>query len=104
MAADKDGDPVPNTGLRSDLLMIDSCRVLFHHFDRFLAEYEDRFERETMDYLEFIARVTAHIPDQGHVMVRYYGQNANAHRGKATSWGVWSRKTPGFDEMWDRSQ
>ena len=22
------------------------CRVLFHHFDRFLAEYEDRFERE----------------------------------------------------------
>jgi len=21
-------------------------RVLFHHFERFLAEYEDRFERE----------------------------------------------------------
>ncbi len=34
--------------------------------------------QETMDYLEFIARVTAHIPDKGQVMVRYYGLNANA--------------------------
>ena len=25
------------------------------------------------DYLEFIARVTLHIPDKGQVMVRYYG-------------------------------
>jgi len=30
-------------------------------------------EQETMDYLEFIARVTSHIPDKGQVMVRYYG-------------------------------
>jgi len=44
-------------------------RVLFHHFDRFLAEYETRFERETMDYMEFIARVTSHIPDKGQVAV-----------------------------------
>jgi hypothetical protein len=28
-------------------------------------------EQETMDYLEFIARVTSHIPDKGHVMVRF---------------------------------
>ena len=35
-----------------------------------------------MDYLEFIARVTSHIPDKGQVMVRYYGLYANAHRGK----------------------
>jgi len=35
-----------------------------------------------MDYLEFIARVTSHIPDKGPVMVRYYGLYANAHRGK----------------------
>jgi len=35
-----------------------------------------------MDYLEFIARVTYHIPDRVQVMVRYYGLNANAHRGK----------------------
>ena len=30
-------------------------------------------EVEAMDYLEFIARVTSHIPDKGQVMVRYYG-------------------------------
>jgi hypothetical protein len=36
-----------------------------------------------MDYLEFIARVTSHVPDKGQVMVRYYGLYANAHRGKA---------------------
>jgi hypothetical protein len=35
-----------------------------------------------MDYLEFIARVTSHIPDNGQVTVRYYGLYANAHRGK----------------------
>jgi hypothetical protein len=29
-------------------------------------------ESERMDYLEFIARVTSHIPDKGQVMVRYY--------------------------------
>jgi len=39
-------------------------------------------ETETMDYLEFIARVTSHIPDKGQVTVRYYGLYANAHRGK----------------------
>ena len=36
-------------------------------------------ELETMDYLEFIARVVSHIPDRGQVMVRYYGLYANAH-------------------------
>ena len=39
-------------------------------------------ESERMDYLEFIARVTSHIPDKGQVMIRYYGMYANAHRGK----------------------
>jgi len=42
----------------------------------------DGAEQETMDYLDFIARVTSHIPDKGQVMVRYYGLYANAHRGK----------------------
>jgi hypothetical protein len=41
-----------------------------------------RAEEEWMDYLEFIARVTSHIPDKGQVMVRYYGLYSNAHRGK----------------------
>jgi hypothetical protein len=43
---------------------------------------EDGAKQERMDYLEFIARVTSHIPDKGQVMVRYYGLYANAHRGK----------------------
>ena len=40
-----------------------------------------------MDYLEFIARVTSHIPDKGQVMVRYCGLYANAHRGKMKKTG-----------------
>ena len=39
-------------------------------------------EVERMDYLEFIARVTSHIPDKGQAMIRYFGLYANAHRGK----------------------
>jgi len=39
-------------------------------------------EVERIDYLEFIARVTSHIPDKGQVTVRYYGLYGNAHRGK----------------------
>jgi hypothetical protein len=35
-----------------------------------------------MDYLEFIARVTSHIPNKGQVMIRYHGLYSNAHRGK----------------------
>jgi hypothetical protein len=39
-------------------------------------------EMARMDYLEFIARVTSHIPEKGQVTVRCYGLYANAHRGK----------------------
>jgi hypothetical protein len=39
-------------------------------------------DQEKMDYLEFIARVTSHIPDKGQVTVRYFGLYANAYRGK----------------------
>ena len=34
-----------------------------------------------MDYLEFIVRVSSHIPDKGQVMICYYGLYANAHKG-----------------------
>jgi len=44
---------------------------------------KDPQEVERLDYLEFIARVTSHIPDKGQVTVRYYGLYANVHRGKA---------------------
>ena len=39
---------------------------------------QDAAEQETMDYLEFIARVTAHIPDKGQATMRYHGLYANA--------------------------
>ncbi len=48
----------------------------------------DRAEQEAMEYLEFIGRVTSHIPDKGQVMVRYYGLYANAHRGKVRKGGL----------------
>jgi hypothetical protein len=39
-------------------------------------------EMERMDYLEFIARTTSHIPDKGQVTVRYFGLYANAPSGE----------------------
>jgi hypothetical protein len=45
-------------------------------------------EQESMDYLEFIARMTSHIPDKGQVMVRNYGLYANAYRGKVMKAGA----------------
>jgi hypothetical protein len=38
--------------------------------------------------LDFIARFTAHIPDKGQVMIRYYGLYSNAHRGKERKRGL----------------
>lgn len=38
-------------------------------------------ELERMDYLEFIALVSFHIPDKGQVTVRSYGIYASSHRG-----------------------
>jgi hypothetical protein len=37
---------------------------------------------ETVDPLEFLARVTAHIPDKHQVLTRYYGWYANRVRGR----------------------
>jgi len=48
-------------------------------------------ELERMDSLEFIARVTSHIPDKGQVMVRYNGVYANTPGGKSAS----RRRRPG---------
>ncbi len=49
---------------------------------------QNQGEQEAMDYLEFIALVTSHIPDKGQVTVRYYGLYANAHRGKVRKAGL----------------
>lgn len=35
------------------------------------------------DYLDWIARLTSHIPEKGSQLVHYYGAYSNAHRGKA---------------------
>jgi hypothetical protein len=48
----------------------------------------DGSQEESIDYLEFIARATSHIPDKGQVMVRYYGLYSNAHRGKMRKAGA----------------
>ncbi len=45
-------------------------------------------DSEHIDYLEFIARVTSHIPDKGQVMIRYHGLYANAHRGNMRKTGA----------------
>jgi hypothetical protein len=55
-------------------------------------------KEETMDYLEFIARVTSHIPDKGQVMVRYYGLYSNAHRGKIHKAGADPSHRPIIEE------
>jgi hypothetical protein len=44
-------------------------------------------EYDELDYLDFIARLTSHIPEKGQVMVRYYGIYSNAHRGSETRRG-----------------
>ena len=38
---------------------------------------------ETTDALEFLARLTSHIPDKGQVLQRYYGHYASRVRGKS---------------------
>jgi hypothetical protein len=38
--------------------------------------------RETTDALEFLARVTSHIPNKGQVLQRYYGWYSSRQRGK----------------------
>ena len=51
-------------------------------------------EQESMDYLEFIARVTSHIPDKGQVMVRYYGLYANDFLDAGIRDGSYYRSSP----------
>jgi hypothetical protein len=43
---------------------------------------------ETVDALEFLARVVSHIPDKGQVLQRYYGWYANRTRGMRRPAGV----------------
>jgi len=48
---------------------------------RILYQYEKgKLETERMDYMEFIGRLTSHIPDKGQVMIRYYGLCKALHK------------------------
>jgi hypothetical protein len=58
-----------------------SLKRLSLHEGQVLYQYgKHSGETESMDYLEFIARVTSHIPDKGQVMVRYYGLCKALHK------------------------
>jgi hypothetical protein len=57
-------------------------------------------ETEVMDYLEFIARVTSHIPDKGQVMVRYYGLYANAHIYRSSEADVRGGEASALQSSW----
>ncbi len=57
-----------------------------------------QLQEEQMDYLEFIARVTSHIPEKHQVMTRYFGVYANAHRGKMRKRSTQSHELNVIDE------
>jgi len=40
-------------------------RVLFHHFERFLTEYEGRFEKEYVFFQPIVKAVVKRYPDSG---------------------------------------
>jgi hypothetical protein len=53
---------------------LDSLKRLFLDKTAGKIRYQysrDGSQEESMDYLEFIARVTFHIPDKGQVTIRY---------------------------------
>ena len=53
---------------------------------------------ETMDPLEFLARVVSHIPDKGQVLQRYYGWYANRTRGVRRRAGAGEDRPVAFAE------
>ena len=52
-----------------------------------------------MDFLEFIARITSHIPDKGQVMIRCYGLYSTAYKGKIRKAGVDPSPPPIIKDM-----
>jgi len=57
--------------------------VTFLKIAVFYRPADDGGRPEVMDGLEFIARVTSHIPDKSQAMVRYNGLYAKGYGGKA---------------------
>jgi len=52
------------------------------------------------DYMEWIARLTSHIPERGAQLVHYYGAYSNAHRGVARQREAFL-EVPSGDEPYD---
>ncbi|MCX6577006.1 MAG: transposase [Candidatus Aminicenantes bacterium] len=59
--------------LDQEVVILDKC------FSLKLELRHGNLHFHPMDYLEFIARTTSHIPDKSQVMIRYSGLYANAH-------------------------
>ena len=91
-------------------------RVLFHHFDRFLAEYESRFEKEYGFFRPIVKEVVERYLDCGNpecgfarircpdcaeerlVMFscRTRGFCPSCHAKRVEEWGEWMRTTLHF--------
>ncbi|MCJ7641998.1 MAG: transposase zinc-binding domain-containing protein [Desulfobacterales bacterium] len=88
-------------------------RVLFYHFDRFLTEYEARFEREYGFFRSMVKEVVECYPDWGnpkcgfarvrcpdcrteHLLMfscRTRGFCPSCHAKRIEEWGEWMRET-----------
>ena len=58
-------------------------RVLFHHFDRFLTEYESRFEREYGFFRPIVKEVVERYLDCGNKTLKFESVGAADGRGGA---------------------
>ncbi len=61
-------------------------RLAYHSDDATVTYHSDKptgptAGSETLDVLEFMARVVSHIPNKGQVLQRYYGWYASRTRG-----------------------
>ncbi|MCI0413643.1 hypothetical protein L0222_12690 [bacterium] len=56
---------------------------------------------QIFDYLEWIAKVTCHIPEKGAQLVHYYGAYSNAHRGKRAKFGGSSVAARRCETSWE---
>jgi hypothetical protein len=62
-------------------------RMVYDEEERAVTYHSDKSTgptagRETTDALEFLARVTSHIPNKGQVLQRYYGWYSSRQRGR----------------------
>ncbi|MFQ5705348.1 MAG: transposase, partial [Gemmatimonadales bacterium] len=65
-------------------------RMEYQAQDRSVTYHSDKptgptASSETMDVLEFLARLTSHIPSKGQVLQRYYGWYSSRLRGMTLS-------------------